>query len=81
MIKYIIVLILGIIETYIYTWYLISVEKRETIKSTILTLIYMIFYLGIIAWAIKDTNTIPMILTYAVACAIGNFLRIRQEIK
>ena len=81
MIKIFLIFILGIIETYLYTWYLISVDKRQTIISSFLMFIYMAFYLGIIAWAIKDSNTIVMLLTYAISCGIGNYMKLLQEEK
>jgi uncharacterized protein YebE (UPF0316 family) len=81
MIKILIILIAGIIETYCYTWYLISVENRQLYISSILNTLFMILYLGIIAWAIKDTNTWLMIIIYSIACGIGNFLKLLQEKK
>jgi len=79
MIKLIIVFILGIVETYLYTWYLIAVDKRQPVLSSFLMFIYMVFYLAIIAWAIKDTNTILMLLTYASAAGVGNYIKLLQE--
>jgi uncharacterized protein YebE (UPF0316 family) len=79
MIKLITVFVLGIIETYLYTWYLILVEKRNINASSLVMFIYMLFYLGIIAWAIKDSNTIIMLITYAGSCGIGNYIKLLQE--
>jgi hypothetical protein len=41
--------------------------------------IYMVLYLGLIAFAIKDTNTIGLIITYALSCGLGNYLELLWE--
>jgi len=81
MIKVIGVFIIGLIEQLLYTKYLISVDKRQTLASTIYMIVYMSLYLFIVAYAIKDTNTIPLLIAYAVACGIGNYIAMLLEEK
>lgn len=81
MYKILLVFILGTIETFLYTAWCISANKKEIYKSSILMFIYMTIYLGIISFAIKDTNTILLILTYAVSCGLGNYLELLWELK
>lgn len=81
MIKYLLIFIIGIIETYIYAGYLIAVNKCQARQSSILYFINMTLHVGVIAWAIKDVNTILMIIIYNLSCAIGNYLRIKKEKK
>jgi hypothetical protein len=39
----------------------------------------MAIYLFIISYAIKDTNTIPLLVAYALACGAGNFCIMKWE--
>ena len=79
MIKTILIFIIGIIESLFYTWYLISVEKKQLMLSTSLMFIYMILYLGVVAVAIQSSETYLNLTVYALACAIGNFIVIYKE--
>lgn len=81
MLKIILVFIFGLIETFLYTMWCLSANRKELYKSTFLMTIYMAIYLGIIAYAIKDTETIALILSYALACGAGNYLEILYEIR
>ena len=81
MIKFIIIFIAGVIETFIYTAWCISANKKELNKSSILMFVYMSIYLIIITFAMKDTNTIGLIITYAISCGVGNYAEILWENK
>jgi len=81
MIKLILIFIFGTLETYLYTGWNLSANKKQVYLSTILMFIYMMIYLIILDAAFKDNNSILMIGDYSLACALGNFLRVRQEIK
>jgi len=81
MIKFIIIFIAGVIETYLFTGWSISANKGQKYLSSLLMLIYMIFYLLILDTAFKDTNSKLMILDYALSCALGNYLRVNHEKK
>ena len=74
--KYILVFLLGIIETALYTGYILAVGQRDVLTSSLLMTTYMIIYLGIISWAIKDVNSFLMIITYAISCGVGTALRL-----
>jgi uncharacterized protein YebE (UPF0316 family) len=81
MIKYLLIFIFGVIETYIYTgWALTATQKKKWVSS-ILMFLYMTIYLFILDSAFKDTNSKLMIITYATSCGVGNFIRVRQEKK
>jgi uncharacterized protein YebE (UPF0316 family) len=79
MIKMLIIFIIGLLEQLLYTSYLVSINKKQVYKSTILMMSYMSIYLFIISYAIKDTNTVPLLLTYTFACGIGNYCIMRWE--
>jgi len=81
MIKIIAVFFIGLLEQLLYTKYLISVDKRQTVASTIYMVIYINLYLFIVAYAIKDTNTIVLLISYALACGAGNYLAMYWETK
>jgi multidrug transporter EmrE-like cation transporter len=74
MIKIILVFLIGFIEQLLYTAYLLSVNKKQVNTSSILMISYMVIYLFIITYAIKDANTIPLLIAYAIACGMGNYL-------
>lgn len=73
------IFIAGMIETFLYTGWCLAANKKKIISSSLLMLIYMIIYLSIIDYAIKDANTLLMILTYALSCGVGNFMRVFLE--
>ena len=77
--KILIIFIAGVIETYLFTGWTIAANKSKAILSSILMLTYMITYLLILDAAFKDTNSKLMIITYAIACAVGNYIRVKKE--
>jgi len=79
MLKILMVFGVGFLEQLLYTKYLISVDKRQTIMSTLYMVIYMSLYLFIVSYAIKDDNTIPLLVAYALACGAGNFVIMKWE--
>jgi len=81
MIKFIIIFIAGVIETYIYTGWALAATQKKVYLSSILMFLYMVVYLFILDSAFKDSNSRLMILTYAASCGVGNFIRVYQENK
>jgi len=79
MLKFVIIFIAGTIETYLYTGWALSATQKKVWVSSILMFTYMMIYLKIVDWALKDANTTLMIFSYALSCALGNFLRVNQE--
>lgn len=79
MFKLIAVFFAGIIESLLFTLYLVSVDKRQLFLSTLYMFTYMSIYLFIIAFAIKDASTISLLLAYALASSIGNWIVIKTE--
>jgi len=65
----------GLIEQVLYTLYLLAVNKYMIIPSTILMFSYMVIYLLIINYAIKDEkNSLPLLVIYAASSGIGNYI-------
>lgn len=81
MLKIVLVFIVGFAEQLLYTAYLLSVNKKQVKASTVLMVAYMSIYLFIISYAIKDANTIPLLVAYALACGAGNFCIMKWESK
>ena len=79
--KFLLVFILGIIETFLYTGWNLAANQRKPFLSSLLMMSYMIIYLFIIDCAIKDANTICIIIAYAISCGVGNYLRVYLEKK
>jgi uncharacterized protein YebE (UPF0316 family) len=79
MLKVLMVFTIGLIEQLLYTKYLIAVDKRQTIMSTVYMVVYMSLYLFIVAFALKDANTIPLLVAYALACGAGNYIIMKWE--
>lgn len=79
MLKILLVFIVGFIEQLLYTAYLLSVNKKQVNASSILMFSYMVIYLFIITYAIKDANTIPLLIAYALACGSGNWVIMKWE--
>ena len=74
MLKILIVFLVGFIEQLLYTAYILSVTKKKVISSSILMFSYMTIYLFLIAYALKDAETVPMLLAYALSCGVGNYV-------
>ena len=74
--KYALIFFVGIIETFIYTCYLLSVANRQVILAPVLMFTYMTIYLSIITKCIKDADRIPLILVYSLSCSIGTLIRL-----
>jgi len=79
MLKIFMIFGVGLCEQCLYTAYLISVNKRQAVLSSILMLVYMSLYLFIVAYALKDTNAIGLLITYACACGVGNLITMKWE--
>lgn len=77
--KLIIIFIAGTMETWLYTGWALAATQKKIWVSSILMFTYMMVYLKIIEWAFKDVNSTYMILAYALACGLGNFIRVKQE--
>jgi uncharacterized protein YebE (UPF0316 family) len=78
-IKLFIIFVAGIVETYMFTGWSLAANKKQVYLSSFLMLIYMIVYLMILDAAFKDNNSKLMIVTYAISCGIGNFIRVSYE--
>ncbi len=77
--KALIIFVFGIIETFLFTWWNLSANKKQVYLSSILMSSYMIMYLMILDTAFKDVNSKIMILCYAIGCGIGNYIRVNKE--
>lgn len=80
MLKFLIVFILGLLEQIEYTFYLLAVDKRQVIASSIIMFVYFSFYLFIIMFALNDVHTIGLLLTYALSAVIGNYGVMKYEV-
>jgi uncharacterized protein YebE (UPF0316 family) len=79
MTKYLLIFIFGVIETFLFTWWSLSANKKQLYVSSFLMTIYMTTYLCIINTAFKDINSYLMIGSYALGCGLGNYFRILKE--
>lgn len=79
MIKFMLIFIFGAVETWLYTGWALSATQKKVWVSSILMFSYMMIYLKLIEWAFKDANSTLMIFSYALACGLGNFIRVKQE--
>jgi uncharacterized protein YebE (UPF0316 family) len=79
--KLLIIFFAGIIETWLFTGWSLKVNEHKAFISSVLMVSYMIAYLKIIDIALKDANTLLMIISYALSCGIGNYIRVRYEKK
>jgi nucleoside permease NupC len=74
--KILLIFIVGVIETFIYTAWCLSANRKEINKSSILMFIYMTVYLVIISFALMDKI---LLLVYALSCGVGNYLELLWE--
>ena len=65
----------GLAEQILYTLYLLAINRYMIGISTILMFTYMVIYLLIINYAIKDEkNSLPLLIVYAASSGIGNYI-------
>lgn len=81
MIKYILVFIIGGIETWLFTKWNLRANKAKALNSSIMMVSYMGIYLVILDTIFKDANSKLLILFYVLACGVGNFLAVKHEKK
>ena len=77
--KFLIIFLCGLVETWLYAWYLLSINKHKAIRSSLVLIIQMAVYLAIIAYVIKDMNTFRLIGIYCLGCGLGNFLKVKCD--
>jgi hypothetical protein len=71
----------GLVEQVLYTLYLLAVSRYMIIPSTILMVTYMVIYLVIINYAIKDEkNSLPLLIVYALSSGVGNYIAMSLHI-
>lgn len=74
-VKGLLIFLAGTLEQMLYTLYLLSVGRYMVGISTLLMIVYMSIYLLIINYAMKDAkNSIFMLITYATASGVGNWV-------
>jgi hypothetical protein len=79
--KYLVVFFAGLFEQLLFTLYLLSVNQYLILVSSILMFIYFSIYLMLMNYCIKDkTQSIPMLFTYALSAAIGNWIAMEAHI-
>lgn len=74
-------IVVGIIETFLNTCYLISVNKRQVYLATFLEFIYCFVYLFVVSLALKNANTFILLCGYASGCALGTYIRLTRDKK
>ena len=75
-----IIFIMGIIESFGYTLYLIAVNKYMILVSSILMFLYMIVYLWIVKQTSSEKNSLLLLAAYAAACGLGNALAMMMHL-
>lgn len=79
--KTLIIFFVGLLEQFGYTFYLLAVNKYLILVSSILMFSYMAVYLSIINKIAKDEkDSIKLLLIYAGACGIGNYIAMSLRI-
>lgn len=78
MIKLLIILLLGIIDTALWTWWAINTHKLKSITSSNAMGLHVLVWLSAVKLAISG-NTWTGIIIYAIGSWIGNFLKIKHE--
>ena len=74
-----IVLVAGLVETAIYTAYLILLGNKRPLHSSVLMTMYIFVYFWLLKYIIKDHESFILIATYAISCGMGNYLAMRID--
>jgi len=78
--KMLIVFITGLVEQTLYTLYILSVGRYMILASTVLMMTYMTTYLLLMNYALKDNKAVKLLITYAIACGVGNYCAMALKI-
>lgn len=70
----------GLLEQFGYTLYLIAVNKYMALASSMLMFSYMIVYLWIVRKTSTEKEGWKLILVYALACGLGNWIAISLKL-
>ena len=70
----------GLLEQFGYTLYLIAVNKYMSLVSSILMFSYMIVYLWIVRKTSTEKEGWKLILVYALACGLGNYIAMSMKL-
>jgi uncharacterized protein YebE (UPF0316 family) len=78
--KIIILFIIGLLEQLLYTLYIIAIGKYLIFISSILMFSYMVLYLLIISKVVKEKEGLILLLDYALACGVGNYMAMSMHL-
>ena len=81
MTKFFIILVVGTLETYFFTKWSLRANQLKAIVSSLMMIVYMTIYLLILDSIFKDTNSKMLIVSYVLACGIGNYIAVKNEKK
>ena len=81
MIKFIIILIVGTLETWFFVKWNLRANKQRAINSSMMMMLYMSIYLLILDTIFKDINSKFLIVAYVLACGLGNYFAVKNEKK
>jgi len=81
MIKFITILIVGIIETIFFTKWSLRANQLKAEVSSMMMIAYMTIYLLILDSIFKDANSKILIVAYVLACGVGNYIAVKNEKK
>lgn len=72
---FIIVLVTAFIETFLYTIYLLFLNRGKKINSSVMMTLYTTVYLILVKFILAKDNATSswMIIIYAVSCGGGNY--------
>lgn len=76
--KALIILLVGLLEQFIYSWHLLQLTRKKAVSSSLILFLHLNIYLLLIASIINDMNKILWFVpVYALGCSIGNYIRIK----
>jgi hypothetical protein len=79
--KLLIIFVLGLLEQFGYTLYLLAVSRYLILVSSLLMFSYLFVYLSLINKIAKDSkDSIKLIIVYSLASALGNFCAMSLKI-
>lgn len=73
------VLVAGLIETSLYTAYLILIGHKRLLPSSLLMTLYIFVYFWLLKYIIKDNDSWMLIAVYAISCGMGNYLSMKID--
>ena len=66
--------VIGVVEMFIVAWWTKAVSASQVLVSGVVTFVNILIYFWVLEAVLSSVNNTPIIMTYALGCAIGTMI-------